>query len=385
MRRPELGFRKLLRFPSAPPGSTPGTLAADPLAARSYLSVLAYGPQSVDIVVDANATASSMGAVLPRIKATLGTAPVVWINVDGLADLALIEGLGEMLGIDRLGLEDVLNTRHRPKFESHDGYEFAILRTASYEKHRFETHQVSLFFGAGFVLTFHEQGSTYLEPVRDRILKNRGKIRKLAPDYLAYAILDCCVDHYFPPLSQLATRLAEYDDELFTNPCEDFIQRVRETRGDLVTFHGIILPTRDIVNRLITEQRGRITGATRPFLRDCLDHVLQVIDHLDSLRASSSDLMNHHHTQMAQRLNETMKVLTIISTIFIPLTFITSIYGMNFDYMPELRKTWGYPAVLGGMFLAGSFMLGFFVKMGWIRLPGASGRRARLAAARQER
>jgi magnesium transporter len=354
------------------PGQAPGTLTPDPDAETTRVHLVAYGPQGAEC--QESVALDAVRAMLVKSADTKCEGPrpaVIWVNVEGLADIAVLEGLGDIFGIDRLGLEDVLNTMHRPKLEAHDGYDFLIARRAIFDK-RFRTEQVATFFGPGFVLTFHEGPTTYLDPVRERIVKNRGKLRRSGSDYLAYSIVDCLVDHYFPPLTRFAETFADLDEELFKDPKDDFITVVRDLRASLVRFHGIAFPLVDVLARLIANPSNRVASGTRPYLRDCQDHVLQVIDQIDSFKQTSSDLMNQYHSLMTHKLNETMKVLTMIATIFIPLTFITSIYGMNFDTrspwnMPELRSPYGYPVILGLMGAMTVAMLVYFRRNGWIR------------------
>ena len=365
--------RKRWRKPRILPGQAPGTLTPDPDAEKTRIHLLAYGPQGA--VAYEAATLDSVRSVLAGtqdIKSGDVKQSVIWVNVEGLADVQVVESLGEIFSLERLTLEDVLNTMHRPKLESHDSYDFVILRRAFFDR-RFRTDQVAIFFGLGFVVTFHEGPTPYLDPVRERIQKNRGKLRKSGSDYLAYSIIDCLVDHYFPPLTRFADYFADLDEELFKEPSEDFISIVRDLRANLVRFQGITLPMVDVMARLLANPSNRVGSATKPYLRDCQDHVLQVLDQIDSFRQISSDLMNQYHSLMTQKLNETMKVLTMIATIFIPLTFITSVYGMNFDTklsdwnMPELRAPYGYPIVLGLMACMSLAMLIYFRKRGWIQ------------------
>lgn len=371
--RPPRGTRKRWRKLRVLPGQAPGTLTPDPDAEKTRIHVVAYSPQTVDsheaVSLDAVRDIIETGKAGKTGEAKLG---VLWVNIEGLADVHVVEAMGEIFGFERLTLEDVLNTTHRPKLECHDGYDFVIARRAFFDQ-RFRTDQVSIFFGPGYVVSFHEAPAPYLDPVRERILRNRGKLRKSGSDYLAYSILDCLVDHYFPPLTRLSEVFADLDEELFNDPSDDFINVVRDLRTSLVRFQGIALPMVDVVARLIANPGNRVAGTTKPYLRDCQDHMLQVVDQIDSFRQISSDLMNQYHSHMTHKLNETMKVLTMIATIFIPLTFITSIYGMNFDphasswNMPELRSPYGYPIILGLMAAMSLGMLVYFRRRGWIQ------------------
>lgn len=354
------------------PGSSPGTLTVDPEAASTRIEIFRYN--SAECTHMEQGTLADITAAAERARNKPDQ--ITWINVTGLADLTVIERIGELFAIDRLILEDIVQGNQLPKIEELDEFEFVILRKALYEK-GFDTRQVSVISGHKYVLTFHERSSTYLDPVRERILKARGKIRKSGADYLSYAIIDCVVDHYFPAVAKFSEMFIELDDRVFTGAGEDFISIVRDLRGALVRFQSITQSTRDVLNRLIANPGTRMAASTRPFFRDCLDHLLQITDQLDSLKLTSSDLMNHYNSHMTQKLNETMKVLTIIATIFIPLTFITSIYGMNFNTekspwnMPELNHPFGYPVVLIFMAAITATMLTWFKRNGWL---GPNGR-----------
>lgn len=357
------------------PGASPGTLTADPEAARTRIEIFRYN--GTECSHNEAASIADLLAMAEDRTHVKSDQLITWINVTGLADLTAIEKIGELFSVDRLHLEDIVQGSQLPKIEETDQFEFIVLRKALYDK-GFDTRQVSIVAGRRFVLTFHERSSSYLDPVRERILKARGKIRKSGADYLSYAIIDCIVDHYFPAVARFSEMFIELDDQVFTGASEDFISIVRDLRASLVRFQSITQSTRDLLSRLISSPSTRIATSSRPFFRDCLDHLLQINDQLDSLKLTSSDLMNHYNSHMTQKLNETMKVLTIIATIFIPLTFITSIYGMNFDTkasvfnMPELASPIGYPAVLIFMTVIAVIMLYYFRRKGWL---GATRRR----------
>ena len=354
------------KVPMQQPGQSPGTLLIDPEAASTTIDVLRY-----NIAECVHLEHVSIDDIKPSSDQY-----ITWINITGLADISVIEKLGAMFALDRLLLEDIVNVGDLPKMEMYDNYDFVVVRKPIYDK-GFDTRQVSIVIGPKFVLTFHERSSAYLNPVRERILKAHGKIRKSGSDYLSYAIIDCVVDHYFPALTKVSEHFVELEDLVFAGANNDFIARVRDLRANLVKFQSITQSTRDVLNRLIGNPSNRLASSTRPFFRDCLDHIHQINDQLDSLKLTSSDLMNHYHSNMTQKLNETMKVLTIIATIFIPLTFITSIYGMNFNTeisdwnMPELHSPYGYPVVIIFMVIVAGFMLIWFRRKGWLGGPNA--------------
>ncbi len=357
---------KKIKLPMQKPGQSPGTLLIDPEAANTSLEILRYNVSECVYLEDV-----SIDEIKPSSEHH-----ITWINVTGLADINVIEKLGSMFSLDRLLLEDIVNADDLPKIEIYDNYDFVVVRKPLYDK-VFDTRQVSIVIGPKFVLTFHERSSSYLTPVRERIIKAQGKIRRSGADYLSYAIIDCVVDHYFPAITKVSELFVELEDMVFAGANNDFIARVRDLRANLVKLQSITQSTRDVLNRLIGIPSNRLASATRPFFRDCLDHIHQINDQLDSLKLTSSDLMNHYHSNMTQKLNETMKVLTIIATIFIPLTFITSIYGMNFNTeisrfnMPELLLPYGYPVVMIFMVIVAIIMLIWFRRKGWLGGPNS--------------
>ncbi len=348
------------------PGQSPGTLLVDPEAANTTIAVLRYNVSEC-----VHLEQVSIDDIKPASDQY-----ITWIDITGLADISVIEKLGSMFSLDRLLLEDIVNVGDLPKMEMFDNYDFIVVRKPLFDKD-FDTLQVSIVVGPKFVLTFHERSSAYLNPVRERIIKAHGKIRKSGSDYLSYAIIDCVVDHFFPALTKVSELFIELEDLVFAGSNNDFITRVRDLRANLVKFQSVTQSTRDVLNRLIGAPSNRLASSTKPFFRDCLDHIHQINDQLDSLKLTSSDLMNHYHSNMTQKLNETMKVLTIISTIFIPLTFITSIYGMNFNTeiskfnMPELNSPYGYPVVVAFMVIVAAIMLIWFRRKGWLGGPNA--------------
>ncbi len=357
---------KKLKLPMQKPGQSPGTLLIDPEAANTIIDVLQYnGTECVHL------EHVSIDDVKPASDHY-----ITWINITGLADISVIEKIGAMFSLERLLLEDIVNAGDLPKIEILDNCDFVVVRKPVFDR-SFDTRQVSIVIGLKFVLTFHERSSAYLNPVRERILKAQGKIRKSGADYLSYAIIDCVVDHYFPALTKISELFVDLEDMIFAGANNDFIARIRDLRSNLVKFQSITQSTRDVLNRLIANPSHRHANSTRPFFRDCLDHIHQINDQLDSLKLTSSDLMNHYHSNMTQKLNETMKVLTIIATIFIPLTFITSIYGMNFNTevsrwnMPELHSPFGYPVVIGFMVIVAAIMLVWFRRKGWLGGPNS--------------
>ena len=295
---------------------------------------------------------------------------VVWVNVDGLKNSQTVKRLGEMFGFHVLALEDVVNTHQRVKVEAFENYLFIVARMISGDEDT-DSEQISLFLTRDAVVTFQERPGDCLEPVRDRIRKSRGRIRKHQSDYLAYSILDAVVDAYFPAAERYAEKLDEIEDDIANGRHGDVMSRIHNVRNDLLLIRRTIRPYREALNQLVRDESTLITEPTRIFLRDCRDHVVQLGDLLDTYRTMCADLRDYHLSAVSNRMNEIMKVLTIIATIFIPLGFIAGIYGMNFDSssrwnMPELSWKYGYPIVLTMMSAVAGTLLFVFWRKGWI-------------------
>ncbi len=349
-----------------PPGAPPGTLVNDPEAPRPVMTVLAYGPQEF---VEQQVTDPQ------QIREFLGKWPVVWINVEGVGDAGLIGQLGELFGLHRLALEDVLHTHQRPKVEQYDDHLFIVARMVQLGE-RLGTEQLSLFLGKNFVLTLQDGApGDCLDNIRERIRKKGGRIRDAGLDYLAYALLDAVVDAYFPILEYYGERLEEMEDEIATKPAVDSTARIHAIKRNLLTLRRAVWPQREMLSMLLREETPRISTETRLYLRDCYDHVTQIIDLIETYRELGADLTDIYLSSVSNRTNEIMRVLTVISTIFIPLTFIAGIYGMNFSpeqspwNMPELNWYWGYPLAMLLMGLVAVAQLAFFHRHGWLGRP----------------
>jgi magnesium transporter len=297
--------------------------------------------------------------------------PVTWVNVDGLGDATTIEQIGQVFGMHPLALEDIFNTRHRPKLEEHDDHLFVITRMANLPD-RFEHEQLSLILGAGYVVTFQERSGDCLETVRQRLRAKTGKFKSYGPDYLAYAIIDAVIDGYFPVLEELGERLEEIEAEVTANPTRDSLAKIQAARHDLLALRRSILPQREFIAALVRDELDLVTDRTRLHLRDAHDHALRIVDLVESYREVSLGLSDLYMSTVSNRMNDVMKVLTIMASIFIPLTFIAGIYGMNFDpsaspwSMPELRWYWAYPVTLGFMVLVAVAMIVLFRRRGWL-------------------
>lgn len=294
-------------------------------------------------------------------------AAVTWINVDGVHSVDVVERLGAAFGIHPLFLEDVLNTNQRPKIEDFGSYVYAVLKMLSVRSDGgVDSEQVSLLFGDRWLITFQEgKAGDVFDPVRRWIRENRGRICRLGPDYLAYSLVDVIVDNYFGVVERLGDRLDALEDRLLARAERDDLRQLHELRVELVTLRRAAWPVREVVAGLQRSGSALIREPTQVYLRDVHDHAIQIIDTLDTYRDLSAGLLEIYLTNASNRLNEVMKVLTIIATIFIPLTFIVGIYGMNFDVMPELRWRWGYPAVMLLMAGIAGGMVWYFRRKRW--------------------
>jgi magnesium transporter len=294
--------------------------------------------------------------------------PVSWINVDGLHDVAVVEAVGERFRIHRLVLEDVLSTRQRPKVEEYDDHFLVVVKMLSFDADAecIVAEQLSLIVGPTFVFSFQEREGDVFEPVRERLRQGKGRIRSRGTDYLAYALIDTIVDSYYRILEQIGDRIEELEEIVMGAPTVEVMHRIHHLRREVLILRRAVWPLRETLAQMYRGEVPHITDETRVFLRDVYDHCVQVIDTVETLREVLSGAMDLYMSGVSNRMNEVMKVLTIIATIFIPLSFFAGLYGMNFDHMPELHYRWGYPALLGWMAAIAGGMLYFFRKRDWI-------------------
>ncbi len=293
---------------------------------------------------------------------------VSWINVDGLHDVSVIDQLGDLFSVHPLVKEDILHTGQRPKIEDFGSYIFIVLRMLRRDEGSgaIESEQVSLIVTSGAVLSFQECPGDVFEPVRERIRHARGRIRHRGPDYLAYALMDAVVDHYFVVLDALGEELGAVEEKMMGEPDPSTLQEAYRLKSRILQLHKSARPLRELVSVLQRIESPLVGNDTPLFLRDLYDHAVRVVDTIEMQRELSSGLADLYLSMAGHRMNEVMKVLTIMATIFIPLTFLAGIYGMNFEFMPELRWRWGYPALLGLMLAIFLGMLYFFKKRKWL-------------------
>ncbi len=347
------------------PGSMPGTLIIDEDADPTHLILIDYS------------TAKAIRTQLHTPEECipyLESESVSWIDVQGLGSEDVLKRLGQVFGLHPLMLEDVVNVPQRPKVEQYPDQILLITRMviAAGNGTNFFREQVSFILGKHYLLTVQEEAEhDTFSPVRERIRTNKGLIRSQGPDYLAYTLLDTIIDGFFPVLEIYGEYLEELEDEVVMNPTRQTLERIHTLRRELLSLRRAIWPLRDAINILIRDSGHLICGDVRVYLRDCYDHTIQVMDIVETYRELASSLMDVYLSSISNKMNEIMKILTVISTIFIPLTFIAGVYGMNFNpdssplNMPELNWYWGYPlcwAIMLG--IAGSLIL-FFKRRGW--------------------
>lgn len=300
---------------------------------------------------------------------TLENAPgFTWVNVDGIHQIELLEKVGDCLGLHRLVLEDILNTEQRPKFEDYGDYVYVVAKMLCFDEkaNTVITEQISLVLGRNFLISFQENEGDVFNPVRERLKNGTGRMRKMGVDYLAYSLIDSIVDNYFVVLEKLGEKIEAAEEELVAKPTRDTLQVIHHLKRVMLFLHKAVWPLREVVGALERGETELVKEQTGVYLRDVYDHVIQVMDTTETYRDILSSMLDIYLSSISNRMNEVMKVLTIISTLFMPLTFLAGLYGMNFKYMPELEQPWGYPAVLVIMVFAVLAMVYFFKKKKWI-------------------
>lgn len=295
---------------------------------------------------------------------------VTWIDVSGVHDVGIIEKLGAQFHLHPLLLEDIVNTNQRPKMEEYPDRLYVVLKmfrqVSGDDDEAIAGEQVSVVLGPNFVLTFQETVGDVFDSVRERIRSAKGRIRSEGADYLAYSLMDTVVDNYFTILEAIGDAMEDIEDELLEQPSVEALHRIYEIKRTLVTFRRGVWPLREAIATVERGGSGLVKRGTLPYLRDVHDHTLQVADAIDTYRDMVSGMIDLYMSSVSNRMNEVMKVLTVIATIFIPLTFIVGVYGMNFEHMPELHWAWGYPATWGVMLLVAGGLLIAFKRKGWM-------------------
>jgi magnesium transporter len=343
-------------------GASPGVISVEPGGPKSDVHVMGIGPQGfVEKHVE------SLDEIVP-IRAAW---PVVWVHVVGLQDLKTLSGLQKLFLLHNLALEDAVEQNQRPKLEIYDDHGHLVLFSGADEDGTC-LRQLNIFFGNGFVVSMAESLGNWEEPVRSRIREKRVRFQTLGSGYLAYALMDSVVDHYFPIMDRIADMLGTLEETALHSPGRSEIVRIHEINGELMSLRRATAPLKDVLSSLFLAEHAFIDNGIRIYFRDCYDHTAQLLDEIDMDREIARSLVDTTLSSINNRMNEVVKVLTIISTIFIPLSFIAGVYGMNFDNetsalnMPELKWRFGYPFALSLMLMTSLILLYFFRKKGWL-------------------
>ena len=350
-------FRKRSQKAGLPPGSLIYT--GDKIEGKTHITIVEYDEQQVQTQVITSWAECPVAANKPG---------VTWIDVSGLADVGHLEWLGECFKLHPLVLEDILNVDQRPKIEDYEDYLYIVIKTISSQPGVDEivAAQISLILGANFVLSFHEDNEDLFKTIRERIITAKGRIRKAGADYLAYALMDLIVDNYFVTLEQFGDQVEFMEDEVVRQPVPATLQTVHHLKNHMIILRRSLWPLREVIARLERRESPLIQDATAVYFKDVYDHTIIAIDTVETYRDILSGLLDIYLSSVSNRLNEVMKVLTIIATIFMPLTFLAGVYGMNFKYMPELEWHYGYFVCVAFMVMLAGCMLLYFKKRMWI-------------------
>ncbi len=352
---------RFLKRTSKKAGSAPGTLVhiGEKKSDRATITLIEY---------DADHAALRRIISPEELEGlTTHSDTIRWINVNGLHDISLIETIGKVFDIHPLTLEDIVNTGHRPKAEEFDSYLYVITKMLHYRDghNTITSEQLSMIVQDRLLISFQEQEGDVFEPVRERIQKGKGRIRRSGSDYLAYALLDTVVDHYYQILESFGEELELLEETILENPKKESLQRIHELKREAIYMRKQIWPLRETVNGLSRDEFPFIMESTRIFMRDVYDHTIQVIEIMESYRDIVTGLIDLYMSGISNKMNEVMKVLTIFATFFMPITFVAGIYGMNFKNMPELDWRWGYAGAWGVMLCVVILMVGYFKKKNW--------------------
>ncbi|MBU1902751.1 MAG: magnesium/cobalt transporter CorA [Proteobacteria bacterium] len=342
-------------------GLPPGTLVhiGEERTEKARIDFIDYDENRVEEMADVTLEACLPFKALPT---------VTWVDVTGIHDTNIIEEIGKAFGIHPLILEDIVHSGQRPKMEDMGDYLHIVLKMLTHngKEDDFEVEQVSLIVGSSFVISFQEREGDVFKSIRERIRKGKGRIRKTGSDYLAYTIIDAIVDNYFIILEDMGEKIEGLQEDVISRPDPSNLKVIQDTKRHLVYLRRSIWPLREAISSMQRSESPLIGESIGPYMGDVYDHTIQVIETIETLRDTVSGTLDIYLSSMSNKLNEVMKVLTIIATIFIPLTFIAGVYGMNFKHMPELEWKWSYPVLWIAMVLLGSLMLIGFRRKKWL-------------------
>lgn len=347
----------------SPVGASPGTLIADPNAVQSALSLTVISPEDSQLFTDVS---------LADLERACGEWPIIWLDCVGLANIELIKEIGRIFNLHPLALEDTINTGQRAKVDFFEDHAYVVLSMIDdARQHRYE--QISLFFGENFVVTFQERKGDPFDPVRRRIeASSANRLRARKADYLAYALIDALVDSYFPPVDAIGDRIDAIEDEMIGHPQKHQVRLLHQLRRNVIVLKGALFPVRDAIAGLIRADAPFVRAETKLYWNDTLDHTISLIELVETQRDMLTGLIDMHLSLSQQRTNDIISFLTIISSIFIPLTFLVGVWGMNFDTksspwnMPELESYYGYPLALGFMVAVALLLIAFFKGKKWL-------------------
>ena len=341
------------------PGMAPGTLVSEGVPSKeAKITVISYSPDEFE---------EKRVNSIDECKKYVGKRVVTWIDIDGTQNVEILKQIGEQFDIHPLALEDIINGGQRPKLEDFEEYLYIVLR---YPKKldtnsNIESEQINMLLSKNFVITIHDSENIF-EPVIRRIKEGKGRARKMKTDYLAYALVDLVVDQHFVIMEMSAEQVEEVEEKVQKKASPNIVTKIRQIKKDLVNIRGSIWPMREVINNMERDELGILTDATKIFFRDAYDHTIQLIDIVESYKDVLSEMFNIYLSVKADNTNEVMKILTIFASIFIPLTFVAGIYGMNFEFMPELHWKYSYFILIGIMIIITLAMLRFFRKRGWL-------------------
>jgi len=353
--------RRLVGQPARKAGSAPGTPVhtGTQRVEHARLHMIRYGPDSCQ-----EQDIERPGECFPSDAPHL----VTWLNIDGLHDTRLLTDLAEKAELHPLVLEDVVSIGQRPKEEQYGSQHYIVLRMLEFNagKQEILAEQISIVVGPNYVLSFQEAPGDVWEPVRERLRTGKGNLRARGADFLAYALMDSIVDEYFKVVEIMSDQLDRIEPQVMENPGREVISEIHHLKGELLVMRKAVWPLRDLFNSLIRDESERFSADTKVFLRDLYDHAFQIIDAVETMRDVTAGLIDLYLSSVSNRMNEVMKLLTIIGTVFIPLTFIVGVYGMNFDTFPELHWKYAYPVLWAVMLLLALVMLRYFKRRGWL-------------------
>jgi len=357
-------MRKNHRTRIAKTGLPPGSLVhvGEKHTGEPLLSLMIYNDQGVK-----EKTLTGIEELRSNLQEQ--AAGVTWLHIEGLHDIRLMEQMGDLYRLHPLTLEDILYTDQRPKMEDFGNYIYIVLKDFSLPPDmggQLLPEQISVIFGPHFLISFQEKQNPLMEPIRERIRSARGRIRKAGADYLAYTIIDAIVDQYFILLEKLGESIESLEDQLVTQPGRDTLHAIQNIKREMLYLRKSVWPLREAVSALQRTDSPLMDTATDLYLKDVYDHTIQIIDTVETYRDMLSGMLDIYLSSVSNRLNEVMKVLTIIATIFMPLTFLAGVYGMNFKYMPELEWHWGYFMVWGIMISVALSMIRYFKRKKWL-------------------